>query len=202
VQPARIDFAHRLATQKRADSNNCDQLLAHMRLLPSPNNSTFSASDGTLAWSFGSINGLGPPIVADGKVFLRETDFPAGASIYAFDAATGANIWTLNLGDGGAGAFASANGVIYTDSSDRTDSLLALDLATGRKLWGLPNSPGLLVVANGVIYGFPKFGQLVALDPRNGKLLKTVSTNRKHYRTRGGRWQCLRDRLYRHRVAD
>jgi outer membrane protein assembly factor BamB len=150
VQPARIDFAHRLATQKRADSNNCDQLLAHIRLLPSPNNSTFSASDGTLAWSFGSINGLGPPIVADGKVFLGEIDFPAGGSIYAFDAATGANTeysirrnrrrrWTLNLGDGGAGTFASANGVIYTDSSDRTDSLLALDPATGRKLWGSPN---------------------------------------------------------------
>jgi hypothetical protein len=100
VQPARIDFAHRLATQKRADSNNRDQLLAHIRLLPSPNNSTFSASDGTLVWSFGSINGLGAPIVADGKVFLGETDFPAGGSIYAFDAATGANIWTLNLGDG------------------------------------------------------------------------------------------------------
>ena len=116
MQLARIDFAHCLATQKRADSNSCDQLLAHIRLLPSPNNSTFSASDGTLAWSFSATNdnGLGTAIVGDGKVFLGETDFPCGGFIYAFDAATGKNIWTLNLGNGAAGWFAFANGVLYT----------------------------------------------------------------------------------------
>jgi outer membrane protein assembly factor BamB len=134
------------------------------------------ASDGSLDWSFSSINGLGPAIVGDGKVYLGETDFPAGGFIYAFDAATGKIIWTLNLGNGGAGTFALANGVLYTNSSDGTDGFLALDAATGRKLWGSLNTAGLPVVANGVIYGFPKSGQLVALDARNGKLLKTVST--------------------------
>jgi len=69
-----------------------------------------------------------------------------------------------------------ANGVLYTDSSDGTDNLLALDPATGRKLWGSPNFVALPVIANGVIYGFPKSGLLAALDARNGKLLNTVST--------------------------
>jgi len=136
------------------------------------------ASDGTFAWSFSATNdnGLGTAIVGDGKVFLGETDFPSGGFIYAFDAVTGKNIWTINLGNGAAGWFAFANGVLYTDSSDGTDNLLALDPATGRKLWGSLNFVALPVVANGVIYGFPKSGQLAALDARNGKLLKTVST--------------------------
>jgi len=54
--------------------------------------------------------------------------------------------------------------------------LLALDPATGRKLWGSPNFVALPVIANGVICGFPKSGLLAALDARNGKLLNTVST--------------------------
>jgi outer membrane protein assembly factor BamB len=89
---------------------------------------------------------------------------------------TGKNIWAINLGNGAAGWFAFANGVLYTDSSDGTDNLLALDPATGRKLWGSLNFVALPVIANGVIYGFPKSGLLAALDARNGKLLKTVSS--------------------------
>jgi outer membrane protein assembly factor BamB len=120
-------------------------------------------SDGTLAWSFSATNdnGLGPAIVGDGKVYLGETDFPAGGFIYAFDAATGKNVWTLNLGDGGAGWFAFANGVVYTDSSDGTDAFMALDAATGRKLWGSLNSVALPVVATVSYTAFQNRGSLL-----------------------------------------
>lgn len=135
------------------------------------------ANDGSQAWSFAiGDNSLGAPLYADGKVIFGESDFPSGGFIYAFDAVTGKNIWTINLGDGSAGFFAAANGVIYTDSSDGTDNFLALEVATGRKLWGSINSVVLPVIANGVIYGFPKSGQLDALSTANGKVLKTIST--------------------------
>jgi outer membrane protein assembly factor BamB len=135
-----------------------------------------NASDGSLAWSFSSANSLGTAIVGDGKVYLGESDFPEGGFIYAFDAANGNGLWTLNLGDGGAGFLAFANGVVYTDSSNGTDNFLAIDAASGRELWGSTNFVSLPVIANGVIYGFPKSGQLAALSAANGKLLKTIST--------------------------
>jgi outer membrane protein assembly factor BamB len=137
------------------------------------------AATGAQVWTFTTINAFTAPVAANGKIFLGENDFPVGAFIYALDPATGANLWTLNLGNQGAvGGMAVAKGVVYADATDGTDGFLALDAATGHKVWGGAMPAGNPIVANGVIYGlgFNRTGQLIVLNASNGKVLKILST--------------------------
>jgi outer membrane protein assembly factor BamB len=92
--------------------------------------------------------------------------------------------WAFNVGGYVSGP-AVAQGIAYTGSGD--GHVYAIDVSTGKLLWRvlLDKSfgaswptvvDGKVYVGTGVIYGFPTSGLLAALDARNGKLLKTVST--------------------------
>lgn len=120
------------------------------------------------------------PIVTNGMVYLA-----VGLDFQAFNAATGALVWT----DSGMQPFASpvtANGIIYL--SDYYGRVHALDAVTGAVLW--TTSVGDYVVAspsvaNGVVYvpqGFDGSGlfedAFYALDAATGTVLWTAATQR------------------------
>jgi outer membrane protein assembly factor BamB len=75
-------------------------------------------------------------------------------NLYAFDAITGTELWSVPVGAPIRSSPAVANGVVYVGSLD--NNLYAFDAATGTKLWSAPagswintSSPA---VANGVVY--------------------------------------------------
>ncbi len=106
-------------------------------------------------------------VAAGGKLFLA-----TGRGLYAFDAETGADLWTyptvLPLGH----SPAYASGRIYVGGLDR--KIHAIDANTGRCLWtfsargGFHTSP--LVVA-GVVYAGSRDGRMYALDATAGTLV-------------------------------
>lgn len=140
----------------------------------------FRRADGTVAWQAPVNQPCSPPVVAGGRVFC-----PA-AALYAFNATTGAPLWTtsadssLALVEGTADAsrvFAGSLTAVY-----------AADAATGAPLWrrhfagpgwvgvrlrSLTLSPeGELLVAMEALYsanGFFSSAAVVALDPATGE---------------------------------
>lgn len=148
---------------------------------------------GTLAQAWSATVGgpvSGTPVVALGLVFVGSYD----GTLYAFNEATGANVWTyatganvtepnLNIPLGIEGSAAVANGVVYV--GDAAGTVHALDALTGTLLWktqvddqtaaSIWSSP---VVWNGHVYvgvasiskeeGFR--GNVVALDAATGEV--------------------------------
>ena len=128
------------------------------------------------------------PVVGGGRVYTIDTL----AVVRAFDANTGAQVWTTQLGDpkerrGGVsfwtgestGAFGLLfgggvsfdNGRVYATSG--LGDVEALDAATGASAWRVrPGGPlrGAPTVANDNVYVITQDNQLFALNPADGKV--------------------------------
>jgi outer membrane protein assembly factor BamB len=110
---------------------------------------------------------FGSPAVANGVVYVGTY-----AHLYAFDSATGVELWKSPVGDV-RNTPAVVNGVVYVCSFDTTgDNLYALNAASGVPIWDAPapygdlsNSPA---VANGVVYVGSGEGTLYALNAATG----------------------------------
>ena len=107
-----------------------------------------NAASGALLWSSGSAWGNSSPAVAHGVVYAGSFD----DSVYAFDAITGAQLWSYPTGDQiFMSSPAVANGVVYIGSTD--GNVYAFDAVTGAKLWSYPiGSEAAPVVVNGMVY--------------------------------------------------
>ena len=81
--------------------------------------------------------------MANGVVFV------GGTELDAYNAATGAKLWSSDL-DSSIGSPTVANGVVYIGA----DQLYAYDAVTGAQLWSTPTTTGdpEPVIANGVVY--------------------------------------------------
>ena len=117
------------------------------------------------------------PIVADGKLFAVDVD----ATIHAFDAATGAKIWTADIAKGSDKKNRSARfggGVSFEDgkvfATDGLGDVVALDAKDGKELWRvkpggpLRNAPTL---ALGQLYVLSQDNQLYALSQADGSIV-------------------------------
>jgi outer membrane protein assembly factor BamB len=116
----------------------------------------FDATTGALAWSAPAPSGSswqGSPAVANGVVYLGAG--PGNAHLDAFNAATGAPIWSATDRTGRSGSTTSspvvANGVVYLRVANWLD---AFNATTGAPVWSGPvgaevESP---VVVNGALY--------------------------------------------------
>jgi outer membrane protein assembly factor BamB len=106
-------------------------------------------SNGKVQWSKSLVNTASDVFaVASGRVFISLHN---GNGLYAFDAATGKQLWvqTSNIG----GGISVANGVVYTDANP---AIVALDEKTGAVVWtssqGNGSTPATPVLVNGTIY--------------------------------------------------
>ncbi len=125
-------------------------------------------------WTFTS------PAVGDGVVYLG-INLPA-ASIWAFDAVTGATRWNTTASVSNInGSPVVAGGVVYAATTE--DQVLALDAATGARIWDVkPNGgrgSGFLsspTVAEGKVFAASVNHRLYALDAATGAVLWSFQT--------------------------
>lgn len=136
-----------------------------------------------LAWSRSIGEGAGKtarlaasPVVAGGRVYTIDTT----STVRAFDAGTGAPVWSARAGvagDGNRGALfgggvAVDGGRVY--ATNGLGAVTALDAATGAPVWTVrPGGPlrGAPTVADGQLYVMSQDSQIYALRASNGETL-------------------------------
>jgi len=116
-----------------------------------------------------------PPVVADGRVYTVDVD----GAVRAFDASTGATVWSGKpgpKGDDDAARF--GGGVSYGDgrvyATNGLGSVSALDAKTGAVAWSVrPGGPlrGAPTVAEGNVYVMSQDSQIYSLKPSDGTTL-------------------------------
>ncbi len=130
------------------------------------------ANTGIQLWrqSRGTQQSPSSPAVANGLVFIGDLD----NNLYAFNARTGAPVWTFTTGNSIWSSPTVANGIVYIISGD--GNMYALDAATGTQLWvktvfdfGTFDT-GNPAVAGGVVYVPASISGvgLYALDAKTG----------------------------------
>ncbi|MDF0488978.1 PQQ-binding-like beta-propeller repeat protein [Sphingomonas sp. H39-1-10] len=117
------------------------------------------------------------PIVADGKLFAVDVD----ATIHAFDAASGAKIWTADIAKGSEKKNRSARfggGASFDDgkifATDGLGDVVAFDAKDGKELWRVkPGGPlrNAPTVALGQVYVLSQDNQLFALSQADGSIV-------------------------------
>lgn len=135
------------------------------------------------SWFRSLCCGGGTPLVAGGVVYLgAEVDGPDGpGAVYAVDAATGQTRWmTLTGASEGPRGLAMADGRLFVlpVGGGEGSPMVALDAATGRRLWTAELTPGASTdfygppnVAGGVVYVTGGDAKMRALDAATGRLL-------------------------------
>ena len=114
------------------------------------------------------------PVIADGKLFIIDVD----ATVHAFDARTGAVLWTKSINDGERSRAARFGGGVSFDdgklyATDGLGDVVAMTAADGAQLWrAKPGGPlrGSPTVANGNVYVLSQDNQLFALTQADGKV--------------------------------
>jgi PQQ-like domain len=92
----------------------------------------------------GLLVGGGSPVVAGGRVYPGVTGGNGNGWVYALDAATGATRWTADTGTPYPPRHLALAGgrLVVPTVGDPDGLLLALDQATGRRLWATKLTPG------------------------------------------------------------
>jgi eukaryotic-like serine/threonine-protein kinase len=134
----------------------------------------YDAVTGTLRWQFNpySYSVYSSPIVANGVVYFVNR----GGNLYALDATTGVQKWSIGIG----GVFNSSpiivNGTLYVGSYS---GIYAIDATTGTQKWNFTLGNGVYstpTVANGVVYIVSEDGKLYAIDETTGTLKWTFDS--------------------------
>jgi outer membrane protein assembly factor BamB len=138
------------------------------------------------AWS-ASITGGGkrarlasPPVISGGKLYVIDTE----AVVHAFDAKTGARLWTANVQEKGGNSSKAEFGGGVSAGGDRLyvttgiGDVAALNVADGKQVWRKrPGGPlrGSATVANGHIYVMSQDNQIFAMSQDDGTVVWTES---------------------------
>ena len=146
----------------------------------------FEAKTGKELWrAQASSEVISAPAIAGGKVFVRSND----GHVFAFDEQTGKQLWLYDRGDvpalslRGNGTLLAVNGAVFFGSDN--GKLVALSQADGSTLWSVPiasgegrtdieridDSDGRLVFADGKLFVDAYHGNVMAVDPANGRTL-------------------------------
>lgn len=116
---------------------------------------------GATVWGPIAIGGFANAAYDSGKVFVISSPFTIAATIEAFDAQSGNQLWsTLLTGQYSfTGALTAANGYVYAGGAGSGGTLYALDQATGAIAWTQPVQNGdnstPAVTADGVYVTYP-----------------------------------------------
>lgn len=125
---------------------------------------------GTEIWSqtrADGANGGQEPVVLNGRVFQSAC---VRGGLTAYNAQTGEILWHKNACSG-AGVVATQGRLFFRGTFEGgSESVIALDAATGELIWETPNLPGGTDAIPAVAYGmvFVTFVDLIALDARTG----------------------------------
>ena len=119
------------------------------------------------------------PVVAENKLFVVDVD----ATVHAFDARTGARLWTARVPKDEENKAARFGGGVSYDSgkvfaTDGLGEIVALSAADGKEIWrAKPGGPlrGAPTLANGQVYVLSQDNQLYALGDADGKVAWTQS---------------------------
>lgn len=174
-----------------------DPALASVQVVlpPAQTNASFAQAGGTASKSYGhlaladqptrawtaQIAGssnrarLGAaPVVGGGRIYAVDVD----GTVHAFDAGTGAKIWTRNAAlesnlrsSAFGGGVSFDNGRLY--GTNGAGEVIAMDAATGNELWKVtPSGPlrGSPTVAFGSVYVMTQDNQIFALNANDGSL--------------------------------
>ena len=200
----------RIAVLKGEASIEVDPALANVAVVlpPQATNAEWAQSGGNASKSMGHLSlgtALGtawsvdagegsskrerlgaPPVVANNRIYLVDTE----AKLRAFDATTGASVWTSQIGTkadtaGGTdfwtgeakgnsaalfgGGVSYDNGRVY--ATNGLGDAAAFDAATGAEIWKVrPGGPlrGAPTIANDNVYVVSQDNQLYALNPADG----------------------------------
>lgn len=151
---------------------NAAKNLGHVTLAPSLSR-VWSASIGRGGGKRAQL--VSPPVAADGRVFAIDTT----ATVRAFDAASGRELWRQRLptsGETEAAAFGGGVSVIGDQvfATSGLGTVSALNAATGRQIWtralGLPLR-GAPAVSDGRVLAMSQDNQLFALSATDGQSL-------------------------------
>ena len=129
-------------------------------------------SNGQLLWSCATLAGSSSPVVANGIGYVG-SNVGYDDYLYAFNATTGALLWSNTTGGDSLSCPAVSNGVVY-----------AFNATTGANLWNYTMADLMLdspAVANGVVYvggeGMgDNLGNVYALNATSGALLWSYTT--------------------------
>ena len=139
-----------------------------------------------LAWCdpTGGTIGLSSPVVTDGRIHIASQDFgqrPGRSAVFAFDAATGKQLWRFPTGESVKHTLCVGDGKVFAYSTSAT--LYAIDAATGKEAWkkSLGTSGPWNVCwppsyADGRVFAYDKSGKATAFDAFVGKMLWQVQT--------------------------
>ncbi|HEX7822861.1 MAG TPA: PQQ-binding-like beta-propeller repeat protein [Sphingobium sp.] len=138
------------------------------------------------AWSQ-SIRGGGkrarlasPPVISGGKLYVIDTE----ATVHAFDAKTGASLWSSSVREKGGNSANAEFGGGVSVGGDRLyvttgiGDVAALNAADGKQLWKKrPGGPlrGSATVANGHVYVMSQDNQIFAMGQEDGAVVWTES---------------------------
>ena len=114
------------------------------------------------------------PVIADGKLYVMGTT----AEITAFDAASGARLWSVQFGDGGKNKASLFGGGVSVEgaflyATNGLGDVGALNVANGSVVWKKrPGGPlrGAPTVANGTVFAMSQDNQLFALKAADGNV--------------------------------
>ena len=114
------------------------------------------------------------PVIAAGKLSAMGTD----AAISAFDANTGARLWSVQFGDGGKNSSSLFGGGVSVEgaflyATNGLGDVGALNIADGSIVWKKrPGGPlrGSPTVANGNVFAMSQDNQLIALKASDGNV--------------------------------
>lgn len=115
------------------------------------------------------------PVIGDGRLYVMGTD----GVVHAFDAQSGASLWTKSFavkGDGSNAVFGGGvsfdGGRVYVTTG--LGEVAALDAATGNQVWtNKPGGPlrGAPTIAFNAVYVMTQDNQIFSLDAADGKLI-------------------------------
>ena len=117
------------------------------------------------------------PVIAENKLFVVDVD----ATVHAFDATSGAKLWTVALPQTDENRSARFGGGVSYDSgkvyaTDGLGDVVAMNAADGAVAWrAKPGGPlrGAPTLANGQVYVLSQDNQLFALNDADGKVAWT-----------------------------
>lgn len=115
------------------------------------------------------------PVVGEGRLYVMDTD----GVVHAFDAQSGARLWTKSFSVSGDGSNAVFGGGVSYDSgkvyvTTGLGQVAALNAADGEQLWSSkPSGPlrGSPTIAFNAVYVMTQDNQIIALDAADGKLI-------------------------------
>ncbi len=114
------------------------------------------------------------PVIADGKLYIMDTT----ARVTAFDANSGARLWSVQFGEGGKNSASLFGGGVSIEgaflyATNGLGDIGALNVADGSVVWKKrPGGPlrGAPTVALGNVYAMSQDNQLVALKAADGNV--------------------------------